>query len=186
MRSQIKCLLLTGLLGPILGCGGDGDAIVRVSRQNNSGTYHYFREAVLGREREFTFGSIDLSGSKDVVEMVSKMPNAVGYSGMGYATPEVKMLPLFDGTNKPVAPTSGNAADGTYPLARGLYVYILGEPEGAMKHFSDWIMYPDGQALVAEIGYVPVPSVKPTNETAPPDGIITVAGYDTMVNLAQA
>ena len=58
--------------------------IIRVSRQNNSGTYVYFREVVLGREREFRLGSIDQSGSKDVVTLVSRTPCAIGYSGMAY------------------------------------------------------------------------------------------------------
>ena len=68
------------------------DEIIRVSRQSNSGTYVYFREAVLGKGRDFKLGSRDMQGSKDVVELVSKTPGAIGYSGMGYATPDVKML----------------------------------------------------------------------------------------------
>ena len=63
------------------------DEIIRVSRQSNSGTYAYFREAILGKGRDFKLGSRDMQGSKDVVELVSKTPGAIGYSGMGYATP---------------------------------------------------------------------------------------------------
>ena len=55
-----------------------------MSRQNNSGTYAYFREAVLGRTRELKLGSVDQSGSKDVVTLVSRTPCAIGYSGMAY------------------------------------------------------------------------------------------------------
>ena len=72
--------------------GCKSDEITRVSRQNNSGTYHYFREAVLGDNREFKLGSIDQSGSKDVVALVSSTPCAIGYSGMGYHTADVKWL----------------------------------------------------------------------------------------------
>jgi phosphate transport system substrate-binding protein len=68
------------------------DEIIRVSRQSNSGTYAYFREAILGKGRDFKLGSRDMQGSKDVVELVSKTPGAIGYSGMGYHTPDVKML----------------------------------------------------------------------------------------------
>lgn len=190
VQVQIKCLLLTSLLIPAIGCAGGGgaanDEIVRVSRQNNSGTYAYFRETVLGKDREFKLGSIDQSGSKDVVELVSKTPNAIGYSGMGYATPEVKMLSI-DHEGSVVAPTSENAANRSYPLARGLYIYILGQPEGAMKHYLDWVMSSEGQAIVEEIGYVPVPSVEPpADQAGPPEATIKVAGSDTMVNLAQA
>ncbi len=183
--------IVTGLalvLGTQIGCGtgGEADSIVRVSRQNNSGTYAYFREVVLG-ENEFKLGSIDQSGSKDVVELVSKTPNAIGYSGMGYATDEVKMLSVArDPGAESVAPTAEHAADGSYPLARGLYLYILGEPTGALKHYLEWIRSAEGQAIVSEIGYVPMTPVEMTDTAPPPAGTIKVAGSDTMVNLAQA
>ena len=197
MQVQIKMFVLTCSLISVIGCtsggggGGEGgaanDEIVRVSRQNNSGTYAYFRETVLGKEREFKLGSIDQSGSKDVVELVSTTPNAIGYSGMGYATPEVTMLAIETDSGELVAPTSENAASRSYPLARGLYIYILGEPVGAMKHYLDWVRSAEGQAIVAEIGYVPVPAVEPpADQAAPPAATIKIAGSDTMVNLAQA
>src|SRR5688572_10690698 len=69
-----------------------GDEITRVSRQNNSGTYAYFREHVVGKTRDFKNGSIDQSGSKDVVALVAKTPCAMGYSGLGYKTDDVKAL----------------------------------------------------------------------------------------------
>ena len=68
------------------------DKIIRISRQSNSGTYFYFREALLGTDRDFRIGSLDLHGSKDVVEVIGRTPCAIGYSGMGYATSHVKML----------------------------------------------------------------------------------------------
>ena len=72
--------------------GAKGDAVVLVSRQNNSGTYHYFREAIVGKKNEMRLGTVDMNGSKDVVDLIAKTPNAIGYSGMGYATPAVKHL----------------------------------------------------------------------------------------------
>jgi len=132
------------------------DTIVRVSRQNSSGTYAYFREAVLGRNRDFKLGSIDLSGSKDVVSLVSRTPNAIGYSGMGYATPEVKMLKVSRKKGEPaVAPTIENAKKGDYPITRALYIYTLGEAKGHVKQYLDWILSPEGQKIVVELGYVP-------------------------------
>jgi ABC-type phosphate transport system substrate-binding protein len=178
-------ILLAATLPCFVGCGA-GDTIIRVSRQNNSGTYVYFRETVVGKEGEFKLGSYDQSGSKDVVELVSKTPNAIGYSGMGYATDEVKMLKVSkDGPA--VAPTLDNALNGSYPLARPLNIYILGEAEGAVKHYLEWIMSDEGQAIVTEIGYVPAPGgggPAPTDD--PPEATIKIAGSDTMVNLAQA
>lgn len=95
------------------------DTIVRVGRQNSSGTYVYFREAVLGKKRDFKLGSIDRSGSKDVVALVSRTPLAIGYSGMGYATSGVKMLNVARHKGeRPVAPTVENACNRSYPLTR--------------------------------------------------------------------
>jgi phosphate transport system substrate-binding protein len=140
----------------------DSGKIVRVSRQNNSGTYVYFREAVVGEMRDFKLGSIDQNGSKDVVTLVGKTACAIGYSGMAYATPEVKMLKIAKKKgDQPVAPTSENAANGSYPIARPLFLYTKGEPEGAVKEFIDWVLAADGQKIVAEVGYVPNSSEAP-------------------------
>ncbi|MDG2384629.1 MAG: substrate-binding domain-containing protein [Pirellulaceae bacterium] len=191
LRLVASGMVLVVTLSMLNGCGSGGssspDRIVRVSRQNNSGTYAYFREAVLGKDGQFKLGSIDQSGSKDVVELVSTTPMAIGYSGMGYATPEVTMLAVKKSSgDTAVAPTSENAASGAYPLARGLFIYVLGEPEGATKHYLDWIRSSEGQAIVKEIGYVPVEAIEVKGDTSPRDGRIKVAGSDTMVNLAQA
>jgi phosphate transport system substrate-binding protein len=133
------------------------DRIIRVGRQNNSGTYAYFRDSVLGTKREMAMGSIDQSGSKDVVALVSRTPCAIGYSGMAYAIPQVKQVPLAKkkGT-PPVAPSAASALDKSYPLARALYLYSREEPKGAVKEFLDWVLGADGQKLVQDIGFVPV------------------------------
>ena len=68
------------------------DEIVRLSRQSNSGTYVYFKETVIPEGKSFKPGSLDMHGSKEVVELTAKTPGAIGYSGMGYATDDVKML----------------------------------------------------------------------------------------------
>jgi phosphate transport system substrate-binding protein len=140
------------------------DEIIRVSRQNNSGTYVYFRESILGTARELAMGSIDQSGSKDVVVLVSRTPCAIGYSGMAYVIPEVKRLRLSRKKGEPgVAPSNQAAIDGTYALARPLHFYTRETPQGAVKLFLDWVLSAEGQKIVDEIGYVPV---KPTH----PDG----------------
>jgi phosphate transport system substrate-binding protein len=133
------------------------DEIIRVSRQNNSGTYVYFREALLGTSRELKMGSIDQSGSKDVVVLVSRTPCAIGYSGMAYVIPEVKQLALSRKRGEPgVPPSAETASDGTYPLARPLYLYTREAPTGAVREFLDWVLGEEGQKLVSDIGYVPV------------------------------
>ncbi|MGE0454924.1 MAG: phosphate ABC transporter substrate-binding protein [Vicinamibacteria bacterium] len=133
------------------------DTIVRVSRQSSSGTYEFFREHALGN-RDFRMGSRDLSGSKEVVELVGGTPTAIGYSGMGYATPAVKMLRVAAKPGAPpVAPTIAGVHDKTYPLARSLHLYTLGEPQGAVKQYVDWILSDAGQKVVEGAGYVSVP-----------------------------
>jgi len=135
---------------------GTADEITRVSRQNNSGTYAYFRESVLDEE-DFKLGSIDQSGSKDVVALVSTTLNSIGYSGMGYATPDVKMLKIKSSDDgDAVEPKAENVINNTYPIARPLHIYTLGEPAGNVKEYLDWIMSDAGQAVVSEMGYVPV------------------------------
>jgi len=134
------------------------DEIILVSRQSNSGTYAYFREAVLGKGRDFKLGSRDMQGSKDVVELVSKTPGAIGYSGMGYAIPEVKQLRVASKAGETAyAPTVENTLNHTYPIARPLFMYTLGEPTGAVKTYLDWVHSDVGQDIVRASGYVPLP-----------------------------
>ena len=135
------------------------DRIIRISRQSNSGTYFYFREALLGTSRDFRIGSLDLHGSKDVVEVVGRTPCAIGYSGMGYATAHVKMLEVaadFDALYYP--PNLENVLAKTYPIARPLYMYSLGEPTGEIKIYLDWILSAAGQEIVRKLGFVPLES----------------------------
>jgi phosphate transport system substrate-binding protein len=137
--------------------GCQSGEMILVSRQSNSGTYHYFREAILGKGVDFKLGTLDLHGSKDVVELVSRTPCAIGYSGMGYATPDVKMLRV---ARKPgetaFAPNVENTQTGAYPIARPLYMYTRGEPKDAVKKYLGWIQSEAGQAIVLATGYVPI------------------------------
>ena len=136
--------------------GTSNQKIVRISRQNNSGTYAYFRQYVLD-DNDFKLGSIDLSGSADVVSMVEKTPGAIGYSGMGYATDGVKMVKVkLDADSLSVAPNAANVINGTYPIARPLLIYTPQTPTGIVKDYLDWILGKTGQAIIEEMGYVPV------------------------------
>ena len=141
----------------IANAGCRSDKIIRISRQSNSGTYFYFREALLGKDRDFELGSLDLHGSKDVVEVIGRTPCAIGYSGMGYATDHVKMLEVATTSEQPYfAPTLENVIAKTYPIARPLYMYSLGEPTGEAKAYLDWILSNEGQKIVEELGFVPL------------------------------
>lgn len=142
--------------------GVSDDTIVRVSRQSSSGTYEFFREHVLGN-RDFKQGSRDLNGSKEVVELVGSTLTAVGYSGMGYATAAVKKIGLSPKAGAPAyQPSVLNVTAKTYPLARSLHVYTLGQPQGPVKKYIDWVMSDAGQKVVQAAGYVPIPADKRT------------------------
>jgi phosphate transport system substrate-binding protein len=135
--------------------GCTSDEIVRVSRQNNSGTFAYFREAVL-ENQDFKLGSHDMHGSKDVVHLVAQTPCAIGYSGMAYAIPEVRMPCVMDGNGDPcVAPSMESALDGSYPISRPLLMYTSGDPAGEVKAYLDWVLGEPGQCIMLELGYTP-------------------------------
>ena len=139
---------------------GANDEIVRISRQNSSGTYAYFREKVL-HKKDFKMGSKDMSGSKDVVELVSKTVGAIGYSGMGYHTEHVKFVKVAAKKGEQgYEPSLDNVLSGKYPLARSLLMFTLGQPDTTTKAYIDWILSPAGQEIVKKAGYVPVAMVK--------------------------
>ncbi|WP_211204047.1 phosphate ABC transporter substrate-binding protein [Chloroherpeton thalassium] len=133
------------------------DEIIVINRQSNSGTYHYFREAVLGKKRDFRLGTYDMHGSKDVVEVVARTPGAIGFSGMGYATHDVKMLRIcVSEADSAFLPNIQNALSGKYPIARPLLMYTIGEPTPVIKNYLDWIFSKHGQKIVALNGYIPL------------------------------
>ena len=139
--------------------GCSSDEIVRISRQNSSGTYVYFQEAILG-ESDLKLGSRDMAGSSEVVNLVEMTACAIGYSGLAYATEEVKVPCLMteDGGNC-IAPSTASAVDGTYPIARPLFMYTNGQPEGVTKDYIDWILSDEGQCIILNKGYAPVRSL---------------------------
>ncbi len=133
--------------------------IVRVSRQNNSGTYVYFREAVLGR-RDYKLGSRDMHGSKDVVDLVENTPCAIGYSSLAYTTDHVKLACISgEAGGSCVLPSTQSAVDKIYPISRPLFMYTLGEPTGETKEYLDWILSDQGQCIIQKQGYAPTREV---------------------------
>lgn len=139
--------------------GCSGQEIIRISRQNNSGTYAYFRKAVLKR-KDFKSGSRDMHGSKDVVDIVEKTPCAIGYSGLAYATDHLKLECIAkDDGGTCVTPSVESASDNSYPIARPLFMYTNGEPKGDIKKYLDWIMSDEGQCIISKKGYAPARNV---------------------------
>ena len=140
---------------------GCKDEIVVVSRQNNSGTYAYFKGTVLGKKGKYRQGTLDMHGSKDVADLVEKTPCAIGYSGLAYATDHLKMVCIkAEGADACVSPSVATASDRSYPIARPLFMYTNGEPQGAIKAYMDWILSDTGQCILMKKGYAPAHAVK--------------------------
>lgn len=139
--------------------GCSGQTIIVVSRQNNSGTYAYFQEEVLGN-KDFRLGTRDMHGSKDVVDLVENTPCAIGYSGLAYANDHVKMPCISRNEGDAcVQASEATALDHTYPIARSLLMYTNGEPTGAVAEFLNWIKSEAGQCIIVDKGYAPANKV---------------------------
>jgi phosphate transport system substrate-binding protein len=142
--------------------GGENRPIVRLSRETNSGTHVYFLENVLrmGKKDDKTFFAQDtllLPSSQGIVSEVLDNPNAIGYDGLGYITPDLKVIAIAKTNQEPyILPSIESVNAGSYPIARDLYMYTAGDPKGAIKEYLDWIMSPDGAEIVSELGFVPI------------------------------
>jgi phosphate transport system substrate-binding protein len=142
--------------------GGEDRPIVLLSRESNSGTHVFFLEHVVrqGRADDRTLFAPDtllMPSSEGISAEVRQNPNAIGYDGLGYVTPDQKVVAVARADAAPyVLPTVETVKDGSYPIARGLYIYTAGEPQGAIRAYLDWIMGPEGQAVVREQGFVPL------------------------------
>jgi phosphate transport system substrate-binding protein len=135
--------------------GGAPGPIILYSRENNSGTYEFFKEHVL-RNTDFAPQAQTLSGNAAVVNAVSQDRNGIGYGGASFAK-GVKALAIKKGAaSAAVAPDFASVADGSYPISRFLYWYLPNDPEGEVKLLVDWVTSAEGQALVTEVGYFPI------------------------------
>lgn len=142
--------------------GGDDRPIVRLSRETNSGTHVYFLETVLrlGSKEDKTLFSMDtllLPSSEGIISEVRQNPNAIGYDGLGYVPHDVKKIAIAKSAGEPyVLPSVETVNDKSYPIARDLYMYTAGEPTGIIKAYLDWILSPEAQQIVLELGFVPI------------------------------
>ncbi|MBI4801600.1 MAG: phosphate ABC transporter substrate-binding protein [Elusimicrobia bacterium] len=129
--------------------------IIAYGRENNSGTYAYFKEHVLGNQ-DFAPEVLSLPGTAAVINAISKDKNAIGYGGIAYGK-GIRALKVSKDVNGPaVAPTMANVLNGSYPISRELYFYTAGKPEGEEKNFIAWILGPHGQKLCEQVGYYPL------------------------------
>jgi phosphate transport system substrate-binding protein len=142
--------------------GGNDALIILLSRESNSGTHVYFLEEVIRKGEEdntdiFAPQTLLMPSSVGITSEVRRNPNAIGYDGLGYVTEHEKVIAVAKDSASPyVLPAVETAASGAYPISRGLYMYTAGEPTGVIADYLNWIMGPEGQAIVAELGFVPL------------------------------
>ncbi|HET7009990.1 MAG TPA: PstS family phosphate ABC transporter substrate-binding protein [Anaerolineales bacterium] len=142
--------------------GGEDRPIVRLSRETNSGTHVYFLEEVLrhGDPDDETFFSADtllLPSSEGITREIAYNHNAIGYDGLGYVTDDVRVVAVGDSPAGPfILPSAETVNRQEYLIARDLYMYTAGEPTGGLLEYLEWIMSEEGQAIVTELGFVPV------------------------------
>ena len=142
--------------------GGEDRPIVLLSRESNSGTHIYFLENVVRKGEKdnqsvFSPDTLLMPSSEGISAEIRQNPNAIGYDGLGYVTPDQKTINVARRAGEHYIPPSiETAKDGSYPIARVLYMYTNGQPTGIIRQYLDWIMSEDGQKIVEELGFVPL------------------------------
>jgi phosphate transport system substrate-binding protein len=145
-----------------LGLSGDwaNKAIILYGRDNVSGTHDYFKEHAL-QNGDFKT-TVHEEISEDVVDGVANEPSGIGYSGIGWKTSQVRTVPLGEAAGNFVEPTYKNALDGTYPLARFLYIYVNKQPGQPLDkltgEFIKYVLSHEGQEAVVQAKFFPLPA----------------------------
>lgn len=158
-------------------CGGEADienwgqagvtawgskSIQLYGRNSVSGTYGYFKEHALCKG-DFKSNVNEQPGSASVVQSVTTSVNGIGYSGLGYSTSGVRLVPLAKkGSTNYVEATAENALNGTYPLTRYLFIYVNKKPNEPLapleNEFIKMVLSKAGQEAVIKDGYIPLPA----------------------------
>jgi phosphate transport system substrate-binding protein len=162
-RNPIKELTLeqlkkiyTGVAKNWKDVGGNDERILLYGRENSSGTYAYFKEHVL-ENADYYPTTQTLPGTAAVINAVAKDIRGIGYGGIAYLK-GVKALKVKKGNSAlGVEPTLENVQKNIYPISRFLYWYLAGQPKDQIKKLTDWVVSAEGQAVVNDVGYYPLP-----------------------------
>lgn len=154
--------------------GGPDRPLVALSRGAGSGTGQIFEEAVFGPPGARA-GPDDVPRARQVPgsallhDDVARTPEAIGYVGVGYVTPAVRAVPVArTPAEPPVPPAVHLIAGGRYPLVRPILLYTAASPSAAARAFADHALGPEGQARVAEAGFVPLAPRPPAHPGGDP------------------
>ena len=137
--------------------GGNDAPITVYSRENSSGTYEFFKETVL-KGKDFVASAQTMPGTAAVLQAVAKDPNGIGYGGVAYGQGARSLSVKASDSSAAVEPTEENVLKGTYPIWRYLYVYVNPAlDKGETEAYLTWIRSEDGQKVVKDVGYFPLP-----------------------------
>jgi phosphate transport system substrate-binding protein len=136
--------------------GGPNHAIVLYGRENNSGTYGYFKEHVLAN-KDFAAATQTLAGTSAVVNAVKGDEFGIGYGGIAYLEGVRALKIKKDDASPPIAPSLETAQSGVYPISRYLLFYTAGNPTSVQAKFIAWVTGPEGQKVISDVGYYPLP-----------------------------
>jgi len=171
MTMKVVAGIFTGAVNNWKELGGPDHEIVRYCRESSSGTYVFFKEDVM-KNKDYAADCQTLQGTAAIAEAVAKDPYGIGYGGIAYfeGRGDVKILPISPEKGKPAINPMNPGGKGvnyqviydrSYPISRYLYLYLARKPSGEIKNYVDWIAGPEGQKLVEETGYIPLPGVLP-------------------------
>jgi phosphate transport system substrate-binding protein len=143
--------IFTGEISDWSAVGGAPGKISIYTRNTSSGTYSEFKELAM-KKRDYAPSAQKMAGNEQIAAEVGKNPNGVGYVGLAYTKAQgVKVAPI-DGET----PSNDSVQQKKYPYARPTFFYTNGEPAGLVKQFVDFTLGPDGQKIVANVGFVPI------------------------------
>jgi len=147
--------IYTGQVTSWKALGGADAPIILYGRENNSGTYVYFKDNVL-LGADYSARVQTLPGTAAVVNAVGRDPNGIGYGGAAYARGVRECAVKKDAGSPAITPNAATVQDGSYPITRLLYFYTRTKPAGPVKQFVDWVLSAEGQKLASQVGYFPV------------------------------
>jgi len=150
-------LIFTGKIRNWKELGGTDAPITVYSRENSSGTYEFFKEHVL-KGKDFAASAQTMPGTAALLQAVAKDKGAIGYGGAAYGQGAKHLLVKKDEKSPAIEPTEETVVKGTYPIWRYLYIYINPAiDKGEVAAYLNWIRSEDGQKVVKDIGYFPLP-----------------------------
>jgi phosphate transport system substrate-binding protein len=143
--------------------GGPDLPITLYSRENSSGTYDFFKSNVLNGG-DFAASAQTMPGTAAIIQAVAKDKGGIGYGGAAYGAGVKHLLVKKDDASPGIEPSEENVVNGTYPIWRYLYVYLdPAKDKGEIAAYLNWIRSDDGQKIVKDVGYFPLPKNHRTN-----------------------